>query len=57
MTTRSIYAKREEAGGSRHDGAAVDPKGCTRLRRERQVSSVLQAELPGDAPQAGINSL
>ncbi|QXP89886.1 hypothetical protein KW114_12510 [Methylococcus capsulatus] len=25
MLERSIYAKQEEAGGSRHDGAAVDP--------------------------------
>ncbi|MFP5468090.1 MAG: hypothetical protein ACLGG8_11310, partial [Gammaproteobacteria bacterium] len=24
MTYRSIYAKQEEAGGSRHDGVAVD---------------------------------
>ena len=26
MTNRSIYAKQEEAGGSRHDGVAVDPQ-------------------------------
>jgi hypothetical protein len=27
MTNRSIYAKQEEVGGSRHDGVAVDPQG------------------------------
>lgn len=26
MTIRSIYAKQDEAGGSRHDGVAVDPQ-------------------------------